>query len=83
MKKEENLGGIGVVLRESEEEEVIVADVKILEFRKKFCRPSDQQELRIFKDDFQEKLQAPAAIHGYHPPDSTLFVCLFVCFGRA
>lgn len=35
VKEEEDLGGVCVALREGEEVEIIVADVKILEFRKR------------------------------------------------
>lgn len=42
MKKEKNLGGVGVVLREGEEVEIIMADVKILELRNKIRKLSDQ-----------------------------------------
>lgn len=42
MKKEENLGGVSVVLCEGEKVEIIVADVKILKFRKTFRKASKQ-----------------------------------------
>lgn len=49
MKKEKNLGGVCVALRKGEKVEIIVADVKILKFRRKFGRPGHQPELIIFK----------------------------------
>ena len=51
MKKQQNLGGVRVALRKGEEVEIVMANVKILEFKIFFQGPSDQPEFVILKDD--------------------------------
>lgn len=51
MKKEKNLGRVGITLREGEEVEIIVANVKILDFERYFQGREISQNSRVFRDD--------------------------------